>query len=151
MMDKNMRRTNVVFSGIRFANSTAAKSKINNICNNTLKVNVNIVRTTVLKTNQQCLVEFETKQQAIDVLSKGFKLKNTNMYVHRDYTSNERDKLYQLRKLKNELKQVDTSLKFKFKYTTLLVNERHVDWSNGGVVTRNDDDKAFLVSKLSKL
>lgn len=150
MLDKNMRRSNVIFSGIKCTSVAAAKSNIINICKKTLNVKVNIVRTVMLKSNYEFLVELETTQQAINIIMKGSKLKDSGIYVQRDFTADDREKRYELRKLKNVLKKVDETILCKFKNVSLVVNDKQYDWCDGDVVARSQDDKDSLMAHLEK-
>lgn len=143
-MDKSMRRTNVVVSGIKSTSLADAKSKIIDICANTLNINVNIVRARVLKPNQEYLVEFETVQQAINVLMNGGKLKGGGIFVRKDLTADERSKQYHMRKLKNELIKLDGTTRCKFKGSSLIVNDKQYEWFDGAVIAKCVEDKESL-------
>lgn len=149
-MDKNMRRSNVVFSGVNCINSTAAKTKIIDICNNTLQVNVNIVRVVMLKAKEDFLVELASIQEAINIITNGKKLIDSGIYVQRDYTANERKKRFELRQLKKEIQRFNKNTSFKFKNTSLFINDKQFDWHEGKIMAGNAEDKVNLSLLLAK-
>lgn len=147
-IDKFMRRSNVIFSGINCENYQTAKTRIMDICLNILNIHVNITKVVMLKRNYEFLVELETNQQAIKIILSGSKLKNLGIFVHKDYSSEDRDKRFQLRKLKKKLRECDNSTKCTFKNTSILVDDKQYNWHDGNVIAGSVDDKNFLLAKL---
>lgn len=80
LIDRNSRRSNVIFSGIKGDSIQAAKTKIIELCKKRLYVDVNINKVVMLKRNHVFLVELDTIiNQAYNILKNSSKLKNSNM------------------------------------------------------------------------
>lgn len=144
-LDKNSRRRNLIFCGINCVNTTMTKTEIANICNKVLKVEVSMVRIVTIKHNSDFLVELETVKQAVNILSNSAKLKNSGIYVQKDYTAEERNKRFHLRQLKNYLKRVSKDTKCMFKNTSLIIDDKRYEWCNGNIVAQNEVDKQSIM------
>lgn len=149
-MDKRSRRTNIILSGLKTNNYQEANEKFNDLCIRVLNVKAAVVRIIKLKTKDEFLVELESAVQANNILIHSGKLKDTGIFIQRDFTTEERDQRYHLRQLKKAIRTTDKTITSKFKDTTLFVNEKPFRWSNHGVIAASETDKIFLSNLLAK-
>lgn len=150
-IEKCQRRSNVIFTGLNGTDFNVIKNEISDICRNTLNLNVNIVRIINFRRNNRVLVELETAQQAQNIIVNSAKLNGSGVFVQRDYTEAEREKMYQLRKLKNVIKNADSTARIKFFNTDIMVNGRRLEWKDGGLFVQNERDFTYVKELLNKI
>lgn len=94
-------------------------------------------------------MELESVLQAINILTNSGKLKNSGIWVQKDYTLEERNKRFHLRELRKYIRRVSKKTKCVFKYTSLLVGNKSYEWCNGDIVAQNEEDKRAIMQLLA--
>lgn len=147
-LEKGQRRSNVVVDGLKGGRTEDIRIEFQKICREILSVDVNIgfVRK-INKSGSKCLVELPSPVDVDAVLRNGKNLKNTNIFVKKDYTKNERNQCYNLRKIKHIISTREKNSKVSG--TALYVGDRKYNWSSDGdIIAANEDDCAFLENLL---
>lgn len=145
-IDRKARATNIVVSGLRSINAAAAKNDFLSLCETELRVNVNIVLVRPLQSKKSYLFTLESSLQTINVLAAKKNLMSDQVYIQKDYTKEELNIRYNLRKINKTIAHTRTNLKTRLGDTCIYIENRRYSWSMGKVVAYSRKDADYLIS-----
>ena len=91
----------------------------------------------------------ENGMQALNPLNAKGRLRGTNVFIQRDYTSGEQNTRHNLRRINKHLKNFNENLKVRLGEFCLFVNDKKFTWSNGKLAAISSDDANYLRNILS--
>ena len=149
MVDRNSRSGNVVVRGLKSSNVSAAKDDFFKLCVNILRVNICVMAVRSFFSADTFHFTLENGMQALNVLNAKGRLRGTNVFIQRDYTSGEQNTRHNLRRISKHLKNFNENLKVRPGEFCLFVNDKELTWSNGKLTAISNDDANYLRNILS--
>lgn len=147
-LEQGQRRSNVLVEGLKGGRPDDIRNEFQKICKEMLRVDVKIgFVKKINKNGSKCVVELPSPVDVGIVLRNSKNLKNTNIFIKRDYTKDERNQCYNLRKIKNIVKTREENSRVNG--TALYVRDKKYYWSkDGDIIAANEEDCAFLENLL---
>lgn len=149
IIDRKTRSTNIIVNGMKSKNLTTAKTDFTQLCSNTLGVNANVVTARALPNEERYIFTLESNFQAANVLAAKDKLKGKDIFIQKDYTKDEQNVRYNLRKLNRNISKLKKNAKVRMGEFCVFINDRKYSWMKGQVAAYNNDDAQYLKSILS--
>lgn len=149
-IDRRSRSSNIVVSGLVCVNAAAAKAVFNKLCTDSLNVYANVVTVRDLPAKNTFLFTLESQLQVVNVLGAKDKLKGGTIFMHKDYTKDEQNIRYNLRKLNKTISNLNMNLKVRLGEFCSYIDNRKYSWALGKIVAYSVDDHEFLIKLLSK-
>lgn len=151
-LDKASRRANIVVSGIEGGDIRDIQTEVSTLFQNVLKTQVQVNGIKKLnRSGKMCTVELESIKAVNEVLSKSKLLHTSGVYLQRDYTADECNQRFNLRRLKKILSK-KRDVKTQIKGTNLIIDNKIFKWqSEGTVTTKLEKDATFLNNMLNEL
>ncbi|GBP12700.1 hypothetical protein EVAR_70832_1 [Eumeta japonica] len=145
-IDRSMRLSNVVVTGLSSRNNNVAKTEFENLCADVLKVSNKIMSTRLLAGGKTFCFTLESRQQASDVLAAKNKLKGRRVYINKDYTNEEQNKRYKLRKLRRSIAACNRSVKVRLGEFCIFVENKKYTCDGNEIIANSNQDAVFLRS-----
>lgn len=149
-IDKACRRNNIVLSGVPCNNVSQALAEFNRLCNQTLKVAVNVVVIRKLNSGKSFLLTLNSAMEVNAVLSNRRNLSGSNIYIDKDYTTDVRNKRFFLRQFGRNIKKADNTLKVRFGDYRIFINDKPFTCSGEHILAFNKADAVFLQNLVDK-
>lgn len=149
-VDRSIRRGRLVVRGLKEKDVMPASDEFIKLCSRKLKTAVGVTDIMKIGGGKAFVVTLETATQYNSVLFARKLLKGTDIFIEKDWTTEEREKRFQLRSLAKKLGN-ESSLKVRLGDFSLFVNDKHFTWQDGKIVASSSDDAQFLGIILAKL
>ena len=142
-IDRKTRLSSVVVNGLSSGDSTEAKLEFNKLCTEVLHVNVSV--TSCVKLSRRSFIfNLESSTMTQNLLSSRSKLKGRSVYIQKDFTANEQNVRFKLRKISNCIKEKNKSIKVRLGDVCMYVNDKKFTWHNNKVMANSVSDSDFI-------
>lgn len=148
-IDRKTRSANIIVNGLKSKNINEVKTDFSLLCSNTLGVDVNVVTARMLSTECSFLITLDTNLQAVSALSARSKLKDKAIFIQKDYTTEEQNVRYNLRKINRNISKHKNNLKIRMGEFCIYINNKKFSWSLDSAVAYSKDDAEYLRILLS--
>lgn len=152
-IDHRSRSTNIVVNGLVSTTTSTVKSEFIELCNNHLGVDIKVATVRALSTKNTkntYLFSLESQLQAVNVLAVKNKLKGRNIFIAKDYTKEEQNIRYNLRKVIANIAKHNANVKRRLGEFCIYIDDIKYFWSSGKLVANSIADAEFLKGLLSK-
>lgn len=150
VIDQRSRCSNIVIDGMLSKNPQEAKTELAGICSNNLKIHTDIVGMRKLPNKNSYIATLGSSAQAFNIIEAKNKLKNSNIFIKKDYTKAELDTQYNLRQIRKAL-SADKTLKVRLGEFCVYVNDQKYTWSDGKIQATSYREALFLTNLLKKI
>lgn len=149
-VDKASRRNNVVVSGLKANNVSDALTEFKDMCNYTLKTNVNVVDVHKIANGKSFIFLLGSPMEAKAITAQKRLLVGSKIYIDKDYTADERSKKYFLRQIGKNAKIANNCVKVRHGDHRVFINDKPFSWAGGKIIAANNLDAIFLRDLLFK-
>lgn len=143
MVDRKCRSTNIVVNGLCCTNPHAGKNRFVDVCKNMIGADMNISHTRMLSSGKTFIFTLDTYTDVHTVLSAKGKLMEQQIYVHKDYTPDELNTRYNLRRFAKSLAHKN-EYKVRLGEFCVFINDKRYSWSNGNLLASSELDAKIL-------
>lgn len=144
------KRSSIVVTGLEGKHVKPAIEEFLKLSSTVLQTSVNVTEARKLSSGNAFVFTLNSALEADAVIASRTKLKGSKIYIQKDTTAIERNKMYNLRQLSKCLQKFDGSLKIRNGHSRIYINDKMYSWSNGNVVASKAADVDFLQSLLAK-
>lgn len=143
-IDRRSRASNVVVAGLNCKNVQTAREKFTKLCCEVLKVNIDVVSTRMISSGKSFLFSLGSSSQAYNVVAAKANLKGHEVFIQKDYTEEEQNVRYNLRKLSKNITKANESVKVRLGEFCIYINNNKYTLSSGKVYADSANDAKYL-------
>lgn len=143
------KRNNLIIYGIKKMENEDVLKSVKAICSDILELkNLNIERAfRIGRDKNTVLVKFNDFEETVDVLKNCKKLKNTNIFIQRDYTNTTNTDRKIFIKIKQEIKKINPELKVLVRTNFMYIGELNFSINNNIFCCNEKENGIEMLSK----